>query len=419
MGLEGLIGPAFSGIHEDIGRGGHTHYWLGGGRGSGKSSYISLEMVWGIMRDPLANGVIIRKVGRTLRQSVYEQVLWACDTLGCGEQWQGGVSPLEVEYEGLGQRLVFRGADEPRKLKSLKFRHGYCKFLWFEELEEFGGLEEIRSITQSLIRGGERFVVFYSYNPPRSRGNWINRHIDLLQSRAGDAFVHHSTYEDIPEHWLGEQFVMEARHLRDTQPQAYAHEYLGEVVGEGGEIFRNIELLRIEDEQILGFDRVLEGVDWGYASDPFAWVRLYYDRARRVLYIYDEIFATGLSNRAAAGLILERGNRVVIAADNAEPKSIAEFNELGVRTRKAVKGPGSLGYGMKFLASEVERIVIDPARCPNAAREFCEYSHLNSEASISLYPDKNNHTIDAVRYALEPYMGGGNNRKGILRVKGV
>ncbi|MCL2853521.1 MAG: PBSX family phage terminase large subunit [Defluviitaleaceae bacterium] len=414
-----VIAPPFHGVHADIGAGGHTHYWLKGGRGSTKSSFVSIEIIWGIMQDPDANAVVMRKVGKTLRQSVYEQMLWASELFG-PEDWKPGLSPLELTYLPTGGKIIFRGADEPRKLKSTKFKQGYCKFVWFEELEEFRDMEEIRSVTQSLIRGGDRFAVFYSFNPPKSRNSWINRQLDALAAGdAADVLVHHSTYLDVDSAWLGEQFGIEAEQLRKINPTAYAHEYLGEVTGTGGEIFENLQLRQVSDEEIAGFERALEGVDWGFATDPFVWVRLSYDKTRRVLYIFDEIYRTGLSNRAAAEMILERGGSGVIA-DSAEPKSIAEFNELGVRARKAAKGPGSLGYGMKFLTLEVAEIVIDPRRCPHTAREFNNYEYERDENGVAsdAYPDKNNHAIDAVRYALEPYMKAGKSG-GVRFVKGL
>ena len=414
------IAPPFHSVHTDIEAGRHTHYWLKGGRGSTKSSFVSIEIIQGIMQDPEANAVVVRKVGKTLRQSVYEQLMWASE-LFAPDDWKPGLSPLELTYLPTGGRIIFRGADIPRKLKSTKFKQGYCKYIWFEELEEFRDMEEIRSVTQSLIRGGDRFAVFYTFNPPKSRNNWINRQMDALAAnKDADTFVHHSTYLDVDGAWLGEQFGIEAEQLKKINPTAYAHEYLGEVTGTGGEIFENLQLRLISDDEIKGFERVLEGVDWGFATDPFVWVRLSYDKTRRILYIFDEIYKTGLSNRAAAEMILKRDGGSGVIADSAEPKSIAEFNELGVRTKKAAKGPGSLAYGMKFLTLEVAQIVIDPRRCPHTAREFNNYEYEQGEDGLvsDAYPDRNNHAIDAVRYALEPYMGG-DKRGGVQFVKGL
>lgn len=263
--LDNCIASAFYAVHRDIRAGRHTHYWLGGGRGSTKSSFVSLEIILGMMADPQANGMALRKVGVNLKDSVFEQLLWAVEALGVGHFWQAKLSPLELVYIPTGQRIIFRGADEPRKIKSTKFRRGYCKYLWYEEVDEFGGMEEIRNINQSLMRGGDRFFVFYSFNPPKSQRSWVNA--EMLEERP-DKLVHHSTYLGVPPEWLGEQFIVEAEHLRDTKPEQYRHEYMGEAIGTGGEVFQNLTLRTISDEEIRRFDRIARGLDWGYASDP-------------------------------------------------------------------------------------------------------------------------------------------------------
>ena len=410
----GGIGVQFDGVKRDVRDGGHVHYWLGGGRGSGKSSFVSGEIVRGVALEDGANAVVIRKVGSTLRQSVYGQVGWAVDMQGGEEQWRFGITPLEAEHLDSGRRIIFRGADEPRKLRSVKFKRGYCRYIWFEEADEFGDAGEIRSILQSLMRGGERFCVFYTFNPPKMRNHWLNKHLVQIKGGEGDSLVHHSTYEGVPRGWLGEQFFVEAQRLRELNPLAYAHEYMGEAIGALGEVFSNLVLERLGDDVIRGFERVWEGIDWGYAKDPFAWVRVSYDRKRRVLYMFDEVVGTGLSNRAAAEIVKERGGRCIVA-DSSEPKSISEFKSLGFKIRAARKGAGSLAVGMKFLTCEVEKIVIDPVRCPTAAREFGEYAY----SADGGYADKNNHTIDAVRYSLETEMGGGydQRRSGVLTVR--
>ena len=191
--LKELIAPSFYKIHQDLKEKKHTHYWLKGGRGSTKSSFISIEIVLGMMKDRNANAVVLRKVGQTLQGSVYEQLQWAVQVLGVEAFWQSKINPLEMKYtaEGKENKIVFRGADKPKKIKSTKFRKGYCKYVWYEEVDEFGGMEEIRNINQSLLRGGEDFCVFYSYNPPKSQRNWVNE--EILQQRK-DRLVHHSTY---------------------------------------------------------------------------------------------------------------------------------------------------------------------------------------------------------------------------------
>ena len=201
--LTKLIAPSFYGVHHDIKAGRHTHYWLKGGRGSTKSSFISVEIILGMMQDTAANALVLRKVAVNLKDSVYEQLLWAIEALGVEHLWKAKLSPLQLSYIPTGQRILFRGADEPKKIKSTKFRKGYCKYIWYEEADEFAGMQEIRTINQSLMRGGSSFFVFYSYNPPKSQSNWVNR--ECLQPKA-NRLVHTSDYRRVPPAWLGDAF---------------------------------------------------------------------------------------------------------------------------------------------------------------------------------------------------------------------
>ena len=235
--LTDIIAPSFYDLHYDITDGKYTHYWLKGGRGSTKSSFISVEIILGMMQNPEANAVAIRKVGLYLKDSVYEQLVWAIEKLGVSHLWKQKLSPLELIYIPTGQRILFRGADKPQKLKSTKVSKGYIRYIWYEETAEFNGMEEIRTINQSLMRGGNDFNVFYSYNPPKSQRNWVNK--EVLTEQEGK-IVHHSTYLTVPIKWLGEKFFKEAEHLKATKPENYNHEYLGEVTGTGGTVFTNI-----------------------------------------------------------------------------------------------------------------------------------------------------------------------------------
>ncbi len=261
-------------------------------------------------------------------------------------------------------------------------------------------MEEIRTINQSLLRGGSRFAVFYSYNLPQSQSNWVNE--EVLEQRS-DRLVHHSTYLTVPPEWLGQQFLIEAEHLKKVKPMAYQHEYLGEVTGTGGEVFTNLTIRTITEEEISHFDHVARGIDWGYAADPFHYTVNQYDKTRRKLYIYYEIQMLRLSNRKAAELVKKENiyNKVVIC-DSAEPKSIAEMYSYNLNVIGAKKGADSVEYGIKWL-QDLEEIIIDPNRCPNTAREFLEYE-LEKDAHGNFkgyFPDKNNHSIDAVRYSRE------------------
>lgn len=400
MKLSEVIAPAFRALYQLIKKGIYTHYVLKGGRGSTKSSFVAIVIVLGILIHPDAHAIVMRAVGNTLHDSVYMQIKWAIDILGLTQYFRCTTSPLKITYLPTGQTIIFRGADDPQKIKSIKAPFGYFRYIWYEEWNQFDGMEETRSINQSLMRGGEKFDVFYTYNPPESINNWVNA--EVLIERP-DRIVHHSTYETVPPEWLGSQFLIEAEHLRKVNPTKWRHEYGGEATGTGGEVFKNITRRKIADEEITRFDRIHRGIDWGYAADPFVYVVCYYDKTRRRLYIFYEIYKVELSNRNAAELIkVENVSNREITADSAEPKSIADMYEFGLRVIGAVKGPDSVKHGIEWL-KDLEEIIIDPERCPNAAREFAGYE-LERDGNGNFkakYPDKDNHVIDGIRYALE------------------
>lgn len=402
--LTDLIAPQFYDIHWDIIEGKHTHYKLYGGRGSTKSSFISVEIIMGMMQDPNANAACFRRVGNTLQESVFEQLMWAIEALGVSHLWKPNLSPLRITYLPTGQRIVFRGCDDPNKSKSIKLRHGYFKYIWYEERAEFEGDEDERKINQSLMRGGDKYVVFYSWNPPKSLNSWVNQ--DVLQVR-DDTLCNHSTYLTVPREWLGEQFFIEAEELKKRKKLAYRHEYLGEAIGTGGKVFDNVILREITPEEIAIFDRIKQGLDFGFAADPLAFLRTHYNKKQHRLYIFREIYQVNMKTRVAVSEIKKiNPENKIITADSEEPRSIASMNEMGLRILPAKKGPGSVDYGMDFLANEIDEIIIDPVTCPNAAREFSTYE-LERDKNGNFkggYPDRDNHTIDACRYALEDEM---------------
>lgn len=405
MKLTELIAPSFYKVHHDIKQDKHTHYWFKGGRGSTKSSFIGTEIPLNMMKDAekgiYSNAVIFRRVKDVLRSSVFEQILWSIEKLGVTSKWKISYSPLKLTYIPTGQEILFRGADNPKKVKSIKVSKGYIKYIWFEEVDEFENYDKIRNINQSLMRGGPKFFVFYSFNPPESQRNWAN--MEVLDQRT-DKYVHHSDYRSVPKDWLGEQFIIEAEHLKKVNITKYEHDYLGAVTGTGGEVFLNVTIRKITDEEISNFDRIKRGLDWGYAQDPFAYIVMHYDKTRKRLYIFKEIYQTRLSNSKAAEKIKQLDpNSKTIIADSAEPKSIKDLKDLGLKVRGAKKGPDSVDYGIKFLSEEIEEIIIDSDRCPNAAREFLGYeTEKDKDGNFKgEYPDKNNHTIDAARYAME------------------
>lgn len=401
--LSKTIARPFWAVHQDVRRHGHTYYICGGGRGSTKSSYISQEILLLMMEHRDCNAVILRKVGNTLRNSVYRQMEWALDTLHLGSGWKKTLNPMEFVRTVTEQKILFLGVDDKSKLKSLKMPHGYVGIVWYEELDQFSGMEEIRSVNQSLLRGGPVFWCFASYNPPQSSNNWVNEEMLLEQP---DRLFHHSDYRSVPADWLGAQFLDDADRLRQRNERAYRHEYLGEVTGTGGSVFENVKDRSMTDEEIAHFDRRRYGLDFGFAVDPLAFLCMHYDAKREALYIFDEIYQPKLTNTRAAETIRKKITQsAVIWADSAEPKSIAEMRDSGLRMYGAKKGPDSVDYGIRWLQS-LDAIYIDKRRCPNAFREFVgyEYERNRDGQFVSAYPDKDNHAIDACRYAMQEDM---------------
>lgn len=401
------IAPKFWDVLDDIIANGHREYWLKGGRNSTKSSFIAISIILNMMLDAqngdITHCVALRKVENTVAGSVFNTMLWATEMLGVQEYWSMTKNPMRMTYLPTGQEILFKGCDDPRKVKSTKFIRGYCKYIWFEELDEFYGMEDIRSIKQSLMRGGPNIKTFYSYNPPKVVSNWVNT--EALQVVEG-RLVHHSTYLDVPREWISDDFIAEAEILKKQNELYYRNEYLGEATGTGGQVFENIELKEIKDDELKHFDNIVDGLDFGFAVDPSAYVQAYYNKNQKQLYIFQEIYKVGMSNKQLYEQIkaVKIGNGF-ITCDSAEPKSIAELKSLGLtRVKGAKKGPDSIEYGIKFL-QKLNKIYIDPKRCPNITREFTGYAYdMDKNGNfISRYPDRDNHSIDAVRYAIEDY----------------
>lgn len=393
------MAKSFVDVYRDIRDRRHTEYLVYGGRGSTKSTFISLVIVWLLINNPALHVLATRQVANTLRDSVYSQIVWAIAELGKSDYFHCTTSPLEITYKPTGQKIYFRGADDPNKIKSIKPSFGYIGVLWFEELDQFHGEEAIRKIEQSVIRGGDVAFIFKSFNPPRTLNNWANKYTKIPKATQ---YQHVSTYLDVPLEWLGKTFVEEALHLKEVNPSAYEHEYMGVANGTGGLVFENIELRVISQQEIEQWERPLHGLDWGYFPDPAHYARVYYDPARLTLYIYGEKRMWKTSNRELYDELVSYGLTPsdLLICDSAEPKSIADFREYGASARGAEKGAESVKYSMKWLAS-LRAIVIDHVRCPYSAEEFMDYQFETTKDGdlIAAYPDINNHAIDAVRYA--------------------
>ena len=403
--LNKLIAPVFYKLHHQIKNHEYTHYWLRGGRGSTKSSVISIEIIIGMMKNPEYNAIAFRKVGHYLKESVFEQLIWAIDKLNVADFWRINLSPLGLTYKPTGQRIIFRGCDDPKKTKSVKLRKGYFAYCWYEELDEFTGMNEIDTLNQSVLRGGNKFWVFYSFNPPKSKNAWVN--YEATNPRI-DKIVHTSCYLDVPKQWLGEQFLIEAETCREQNYKKYLHQFIGKAIGTGGNVFENVEEKIITDEMIDSFKIVWHGVDFGFSIDPLAYIAGSFDSKYHDLYLFDEIYEQKLMDREACDRIktkVDKFQGYVLKADSAEPKTITTYRRYGLNIFGAKKSRDSVNYGIKWLQG-LNHIYIDRRRCPNTYRELINYEYERNKDGefISAYPDKNNHAIDAIRYAFEADM---------------
>ena len=399
-----VLGKAFVDINRQIKP--NIEYVFEGGRGGLKSSFVAFKIVELIKNNPQMHACITRQVAGTLKDSVYANMKWAINELGLMEEFECKVSPLEIKYIKTGQTIYFRGLDDETKLKSIKPEFGYIGILWKEEKDQMKGDAQERSVNQSVLRGGDESYDFSSYNPPKSKSNWVNR-IKLIPNPK--RVIHHSSYLEAPAEWLGQKFIDDAAHLKEINPEAYEHEYLGVPNGDGGNVFEYLEIRDITDEEISRMDRVFAGVDYGWYPDQFCYLRTYYDSAREKIYLIDELYVNKWSNSKTADWIKKKGyDDYTMICDSAEPKSVNDFRDAGLPARGAIKGPGSIEYGFKFL--QTKTIVIDPKRTPNAYKEITEYEYDRDKEGnvISGYPDGNDHAISALRYAYEPLF----NRRG-------
>ena len=381
-----------------------------GGRGSGKSSDIAHIIIQLIMRYPV-NAVAIRFVDNTIELSIFEQLKWAIEKQGVTSFFHTTKSPMRITYKPRGNYIAFRGAQNPERIKSLKDSRFPFAIGWIEELAEFKTEEDVTAITNSLLRGeledGLFYKFFYSYNPPKRKQSWVNKKYET-SFQSTNTFIHHSTYLDNP--FISKAFITEAETAKEKNINRYDWEYLGKAIGYGVVPFDNLQVEpgSITDEMAANFDNIRNAVDFGYATDPLAHVRWHYDKKKNGIYAIDEYYGQKISNRQYAKWLHEKGYASdTILADSAEPKSIAELKtEHNIPHIKGVKkGPDSVEYGEQWL-DDLDFICIDPLRTPKIAWEFenIDYQTDKDGNPKPRLEDKNNHAIDATRYAFSEDM---------------
>lgn len=416
--IQESIIPTYDEVLEDIFEHKHTHYVFSGGRGSTKSSFVGgIAIPLLIMAYPQVNAVCFRKVGNTIQNSIHSQVTWGIYKLGLEHLFHiPKTYSNPIIYKPTGQRIMFMGMDDPNKVKSIKVATGYIGITWWEELDQFAGEAELRKVLQSTMRGGNLFWDFRTFNPPISKLNWANVYAEESLDKPNTRVVH-NTYLDVPVDWLGTQFVEEAEDLKARNERAYIHEYLGQAIGTGGDVFPNAT--EFDSETLVDtphgkkpmyetFDQIYNGIDWGFARDPFRFVRMHFDAKKLDLYIFREYSTIKTRNAVVFEELYDNlklvDRKEAVIADSAEEKSVADFKAYGAFIRPAEKGPESVRYGIKWLQG-LNHIYIDKKYCPETYKEFIYYEYEQDRDGnfISSYPDANNHSIDATRYALQKY----------------
>ena len=402
----------------------HERWTFPGGRASCKSSFISLCVVLLVVMFPRYNAVIVRKTSKSMRYSVWEQIVWAIKALhlpiATGAKDAGFKIPksklaaLPIVYRrknGDEQNILFVGLDDPEKSKSMKISNGYIAILWVEEKTEVDR-DDLHNLKLSALRGGDRFFMFESFNPPSATRHWCNAELRENDPRR---MIVHTTYLDIPEEkrlaWLGAAILHDIEEKKKNNRRAYENIFLGKATGTGRNVFENVVLREITDEEIAAWDTTIQGIDWGYYPDPYAYGSMHYDPKEQTLYIWDELYLWKHGNYEAFQKTAEHMEKHGMSiyddrttSDSAEPKSIGDYRSWGANTRGAYKGRGSRDAGYKWQQG-LKAIVIDPVRCPHAADEYTLYEYEIDKRTGEIlegYPEgQPDHFQALARYATE------------------
>ena len=415
-----LFAPVYNRAFKSIMNHTHERWTFDGGRASCKSSFISLCVVILIILFPNYNAVIVRRFSKSMRYSVFEQIVWAIDKLHMRRSKgktagfkipRSRTAALPITYirrNGKEQQILFVGLDDPEKSKSMKISTGYIAILWVEEKTEVDPAD-LQNLKISALRGGDTFYMFESYNPPSAARHWCN-----AEARTDDPrrMLIHTTYLDIPREWLGDMILHDIEQTKKNNRRAYENIYLGIATGTGRNVFENVRLEEITDEVIKSWNgETWQGIDWGYYPDPYAYGSMHYDPTTQTLYVWDELYLWKHGNYEAFEKTREHMEAHGMSiyddrqtADSAEPKSVADFRKWGGDTRGAIKGKGSRETGFKWLQS-LHAIIIDPKRAPHAADEFTLYEHEIDRRTgevLSGYPEgQPDHFLALTRYASE------------------
>lgn len=373
-----------------------------GSRASKKSKTAALRFIYNLMKYDQSNLLVVRKTYRTLKDSCWTDLKWAANRLGVTHLWQFKASPLEATYLPTGQKILFRGLDDPLKVTSITVDYGYLCWGWVEEAYELNSEADFDTIDES-IRGGipdklwKQWVI--TFNPWNDR-HWLKHR--FFDAEADPDILAITTNYTCNE-WLDDSDRQLFENMKKNNPRRYQVAGLGHWGVVEGLVYENVEYeYDFSLNQVLNCDTVC-GLDFGYTNDPTAFFIGFIDTENKNLYVWDEIYKKGMSNRMIYDAIVSAGyGKEKITCDSAEPKSIDELKGYGLRARKALKGKDSINHGIQFIQNY--KILIHP-RCVNFRTEIQNYAWAKDKfgAQINKPIDDFNHLMDAMRYAVEKY----------------
>jgi len=364
---------------------------LHGGAGSGKSHYMAQETVMNMLKSGDYKYLIVRKTARSIRHSVFSLIVGLIDEYGLHKLFTVNKTDMSIRC-ATGSELITSGLDDVNKLKSI---FGINR-IWAEEASEISYDDFIQLDLRMRGESPVGHQMTLTLNPI-SELHWIKK--TFFDIGYEDSFVLQTTYKD--NQFIDESYKRRLEELKDQDYQFYRIYTLGEWGSLGNLVFRNWEKADLSGRN--DFDNIFYGLDWGFADDPFAFVKVNYDRKRKEIYILDQRYASGLHNRDVAEMIKPICGNDAVICDSAEPKSISELREYGVKAKGAKKGQGSVEHGIRWLQGH--KIYIDES-CTDVIKEFSGYKwREDKDGNVIPKPiDFNNHSIDALRYALESEM---------------
>lgn len=369
-----------------------------GSRASKKSTTTAMNLIYRIMEYPESNALVVRKTYRTLLDSCFAQLKWAVNRLGVKDYFDFKLSPLEIIYKPTGQKILFRGLDDPLKVTSVTVDVGSLCFLWIEEAYEIMSESDFDMLDES-IRGevpkGHFKQITLTFNPWNER-HWIKRRFFDKVDKDVLAITTNYTCNE----WLDRSDLNVFERMKENNPRRYQVAGLGNWGIVDGLIYENFEERQFTLEEIKDY-KTVAGLDFGYTNDPTAFFIGFLDKKDSILYVWDEMYSKGLSNKKIYENIKNMGySKEKITGDSAEPKSIDELKGYGLRIKGAKKGKDSILNGIQWIQDL--KIVIHP-RCNNFLTEISNYQWDKDKFGKALNRpiDDFNHLLDAMRYALE------------------